>query len=354
MTVSRSAHSRPVVEGGTSLQPAPGEHTRRARRDREAATPSYYDVPMLKPPVWTWEIAAYFFLGGLSAGAYLLARMAARFGRGRYPGVTRAGTSVAAAAFLPCAPLLIADLGDRTRFHYMLRLFKPKSPMNLGAWTLAGYGGALSLSAIEIWRKSRRNERGGSEQPLSSKLAEGAISTVSDGAGIPLALMLAGYTGVLLSTTATPVWARNRWIGPMFSAGALGTGASAIRLALSLQNAPDAEQEDRPLHRVEAAAHLAEAVAIGGFLASAGKLAKPVSSGKLAAPFWVGAVGAGLAIPALFANMPAGNKQTRRWLKITGAALSLAGGFALRWAITQAGHPSGSDPQAARDASKRT
>ena len=39
---------------------------------------SYYDVSMLKPPVWESDIALYFFLGGLSAGAYLLSRAAER------------------------------------------------------------------------------------------------------------------------------------------------------------------------------------------------------------------------------------------------------------------------------------
>src|SRR5205085_5334062 len=94
------------------------------------AKPGYYDVPMLKPPVWKWEIAGYFFLGGLSAGAYLLARMAERFGGRKYRDVTRAGTAIAWGSMLPCTPLLIKDLGDPKRFHYMLRVFKPSSPMN--------------------------------------------------------------------------------------------------------------------------------------------------------------------------------------------------------------------------------
>src|ERR1700759_3588575 len=34
---------------------------------------SYYGRPVLKPPVWEWKIPAYFFTGGLSAGAALLA-----------------------------------------------------------------------------------------------------------------------------------------------------------------------------------------------------------------------------------------------------------------------------------------
>ena len=71
---------------------------------------------MLKPPVWESDIAVYFFLGGLSAGAYLLARSAERFGGERYRRLTQAGTVVAVLAAAPCAPLLIVDLGDPKRF----------------------------------------------------------------------------------------------------------------------------------------------------------------------------------------------------------------------------------------------
>ena len=40
------------------------------------AEPSYYNLSMLKAPLGKWEIASYFSLGGLSAGAFILARMA--------------------------------------------------------------------------------------------------------------------------------------------------------------------------------------------------------------------------------------------------------------------------------------
>src|SRR5579884_3136588 len=73
---------------------------------------SYYDVSPLKPPVWKWQIANYFFFGGLSAGAYLIARTADRAGGEGHRAVTRAGTWLAVATLLPCPALLISDLGD--------------------------------------------------------------------------------------------------------------------------------------------------------------------------------------------------------------------------------------------------
>jgi len=43
----------------TGYTPDPGQ---------EQKEPTYYDYPVLKAPVWTWEIPAYFFVGG-AAGA---------------------------------------------------------------------------------------------------------------------------------------------------------------------------------------------------------------------------------------------------------------------------------------------
>jgi formate-dependent nitrite reductase membrane component NrfD len=336
---------RPVQEGGVSRRIAPGEHGRRTSDERPA--PSYYDVPMLKPPVWKWEIASYFFLGGLSGGAYALARMADRFGGGRYRDVTRAGTAVAFAAFLPCAPLLIIDLGDPKRFHYMLRVFKPKSPMNLGAWTLAAFGGILTLSALNEWRKTGQS----SETNGALQIAGTAVDAVADLAGVPLGLLLAGYTGVLLSTTSTPMWARNPWLGPLFSAGAISNGVSAISLVLEAGGS-SRERERKPLQQLGRAARITEAATMTGFLATAGELAEPITQGKYAPHLWGGAIGTGLALSTALESLPVRSEKTRRFLKIAGAVAGLVGGLALRWAMTQGGRPSGNDPKAARRASR--
>jgi formate-dependent nitrite reductase membrane component NrfD len=319
------------------------------RRQEIQPAPAYYDVPMLKPPVWTWEITAYFFLGGMSGGAYALARMANRFGGGRYPEITRAGTIVAVSAFLPCTPLLIADLGDPKRFHMMMRVFRPKSPMSLGAWTLAAFGGVLTLSALNEWRKARQR----SEPSASLKAVGSAVDLIADVAGVPLGLLLAGYTGVLLSTTSTPLWARNSWLGPLFSASAVSSGASAIRLVLESQKPAFRDRRVRePLEQVGTVAKVAEAVSLGGFLVVAGELAKPVTQGKYAPHLWGGAVGAGLVLSTVLDSIPVQSEKTRRRLRIAGAVAGLVGGLALRWAISQGGHASGLDPDAARKASQ--
>jgi formate-dependent nitrite reductase membrane component NrfD len=345
MSEVRDLAALPTLEGGVRRQNA-GRAALKA--DGQAQARTYDDVPMLKPSLWSWEISSYFFFGGLSGGAFLLARMADRFGGDSRRDVARTGTAISLAALAPCAPLLIADLGDPTRFHYMLRVFKPKSPMNLGAWVLTAFSAVLSLTALNEWRKARRRGKPGG----LARFADAAIDAVSDGAGVPLALTLAGYTGVLLSTTATPVWTRNRWLGPLFSASAVGTGAAAIDLVLATGEGRESRRRERAMRRISLAARVAEAATLGGFLAAGGSAAAPITRGKYAPHLWGGAIGAGLLLSSVLEAIPAPAGSARKWLRVAGAASVLAGGLALRWAITQAGRPSGSDPGAARRSEK--
>jgi formate-dependent nitrite reductase membrane component NrfD len=294
-----------------------------------ASEREYYDISLLKAPLWTPEVAIYFFLGGLSAGAYLLGRAADRFGDA--PEVTRAGALISAAAALPCAPLLIADLGDPKRFHHMLRVWKPHSPMNLGSWILTGYSPITVLAAL---RELLRGQ-------LHLKLIDW-----TDLLGAPLAVGMAGYTGVLVSTTATPVWCKNPWIGPLFSASALHCGASAIGLSLAFgKETPGG----KAVETIDTAASLAEAACLVGYLNQAGELAKPLVEGSQARVFWLGAVGAGLLLPPLIRRLPGPKKA---W-KAAAAVTALAGGLALRWAFVEAGRSSALDPSAARKSSRK-
>src|SRR5919201_4605382 len=108
---------------------------------------AYSGVPILAQPTWRHEIAAYFYLGGISSGAFVLGSLARLAGGERQLRVSRTAQYVSFATMLPCAPLLIADLGRPALFHHMLRIFKPSSPMNLGAWTLTAHGAISTITA---------------------------------------------------------------------------------------------------------------------------------------------------------------------------------------------------------------
>src|SRR6187401_2428458 len=96
----------------------------------------------LKPPVWTWEIPAYFFVGGVAGAAAVIAGLA-RFA-GADSLLIRDAQWIAGAGAAVAPLLLISDLGRPTRFLNMLRVFKPQSPMSIGAWTLVLFSVAVA------------------------------------------------------------------------------------------------------------------------------------------------------------------------------------------------------------------
>ena len=179
----------------------------------------YYGQPALKAPVWTWEVPAYFFVGG-AAGAAAVIASAARLAGGR-PDLVRDARWVAAAGAALSPPLLIADLGRPERFLNMLRVFKLQSPMSVGAWTLVAFSTAASAAAAADLVDRATHGR------LPVRLIGNAAETLAAATGLGLST----YTGVLIGATAIPVWADNVRLLPVhFGISGLGAAASMLEL----------------------------------------------------------------------------------------------------------------------------
>ena len=68
--------------------------------------------PEVHIPGWDWYyVAMYFFIGGVSAGAYFIGTLAELFGGERHREISRTGFYIAFPLILLTPPLLIADLG---------------------------------------------------------------------------------------------------------------------------------------------------------------------------------------------------------------------------------------------------
>jgi Polysulphide reductase, NrfD len=207
-------------------------------RGRRGAMPDTIQGPMLHGPVWSLEVPLYFWFGGMAAGSAFVAVACDLTGDARSARIARA---VSLAALAPCPPLLIMDLGRPERFHYMLRIFKLRSPMSTGSWCLSAFGGLLAgaIGADLLgWRKTAK--------------AMGAATAVAG-------TYLGSYTGVLLAATAVPVWGRSRsFLGPIFVSTATLTGASATRLTLSATGLKADHPTRIALARIENAAMASE------------------------------------------------------------------------------------------------
>jgi hypothetical protein len=178
-------------------------------------TTTYYDVPLLKPPVWTWEVPTYFFVGGAAGGAAVIGAIARITGTNG--SLARDARWLAAAGAPISAALLTADLGRPERFINMLRVFKPQSPMSIGSWTLTAFSAA---SAAALLPRS-------AEAPLPIA----AIATTAAPMSALLGCGMLTYTGVLIGATAIPVWnERVKELPIHFAAGGMGSAAAALTL----------------------------------------------------------------------------------------------------------------------------
>jgi hypothetical protein len=268
--------------------------------------------PVIKPPVWTWEIPLYFWLGGIAAGSSFIALACDFAGDERSARVAR---RIVVGAVAPCPPLLISDLGRPERFHHMLRVFKPRSPMNLGAWALTVFG-ALGSAAVAADL---------AERPRAAR-ALGAVNAVAGG-------YVGSYTGVLLSTTAVPLWSRSRlFLGPIFVSTAVATGAATVRFALG----GDADRATQnALARIETGAMACELALSSINERRLGEIARPLREGRAGKLFKLAkwSVRGGLALRALRGD------RSRQ----ASGALFLAAGLAFRYAWIEAGKRSAED-----------
>jgi hypothetical protein len=193
-----------------SALPSPTHNTQIQGHD------SYYGLPALKPPVWTWEVPLYFFIGGIAGVSACMAFIAHLFRAD--PAMIRLLLWIALGGAAICPMLLIADLGRPSRFLNMLRVFKLRSTMSMGAWILVAFSGCAFLAAA-----SNELDLLGYGSTIVSLLR-----WLGEASGAITGLLLASYTGVLLGATAIPVWfTHRRFLPAHFLTSGLG-GSSAI------------------------------------------------------------------------------------------------------------------------------
>src|SRR5213595_3226157 len=184
--------------------------------------PGYYGEPVVRPPVWTWEIPVYFFVGGLAGMAAVIALIGLIFQQGD---VARTAMWLAAIGAILSPILLIMDLGRPRLFLNMLLVFKHQSPMSVGAWILFVFGGCAVPALIALELHVHQIFTGGFDQFL--QIAASLLILGSAFWGI----FLATYTGVLLGATAIPAWFLHRTFLPIhFGVAGLGSAAALLEL----------------------------------------------------------------------------------------------------------------------------
>jgi formate-dependent nitrite reductase membrane component NrfD len=309
--------------------------------EEEQRETTYYGYPVLKAPVWHWEIIWYFFFGGLAAGCYIIASIAALFGSQEDRVVTRTGYYLSLLALLPCPPLLIKDLGRPERFLHMFRMFKVKSPMSMGTWGLTTF--SLFSGAAAVIQAARDGILG---RWWGSRFLAALPQKLLSVPGAASGAFLGGYTGVLLAATSVPLWSRSKLLGAIFVSSALSTSSALISLVLRLVGAPN--RELHKMEHLEWTAMLIEMGSLLAFLRNSGRAARPlVGTGPAehGFTFWRFMFGGGLVLPWLLQTFSLLRHPARRSGR-TGVIISLLvlfGGYFLRRTMIESGHSSSRD-----------
>jgi hypothetical protein len=177
----------------------------------------YLSQDVTKVPRWHGLVAWDLLFNNLTTGLFLFAGIGELAMPAVLRPVARAAYPFALAFLLIDLTLLVMDLGDPLRFHHMLRVFKPSSPMSLGTWSLTVYSLPLTfIVAIEA------------AQWLGMIPADSSSLERARQAAVILGLFPAfgslAYKGVLFSTSSQPGWKDARWLGGFMASSALLLG----------------------------------------------------------------------------------------------------------------------------------
>lgn len=338
-SLNSSANSSVRSSTNSALKPAPEPYS----------GPTYHGQPAIKSSPYGWLVWSYIYVAGLSGGAHIISTLANLVRRPQLHSVVRNGRYLAVSGSAVGAVLLIADLHTPQRWYNMLRIFRRTSPMSIGSYILTTFGLSSAVTAFS----SAAAQLLGFKQPGWMRRAE-AIAEV------PAALAGAGmcsYTGALLSSTSTPMWASSpRLLTARFASSAIATAAAALSLAEQLWgdrgkggNGGNSvgNSNSRSLDRLACLATAADAglsVVANRRYREQGVASSLQESGSQASQYKL-ATGAAHVLPLLCYGLSNVMPRQSRKLSIAAGLGVLAGGLLMRATILQAGNTSANRPQ---------
>jgi len=275
---------------------------------------SYHGQPVLKEPVWTWEIPVYFFTGGVAGGSAGLAYLSHLRGDEE---LARRMWAAALVGITASPSLLTSDLGRPARFLNMLRMFKVTSPMSVGSWILSGAAVSTAVATANAWTGLF---------PRTAKVARPASAVL----GLPLST----YTAALLANTAVPVWHEAPESLPFI----FGTGAALSAGAIGVAAMPPGEAPGA--RRLALGAAVMEGPLMELMIHRLGELGRVYREGKplRIANLSRACIASGAAL--LYAR-----GRSSRVASVASGGLLCVGALATRWSAFAAGFSSVRDPK---------
>ncbi len=295
---------------------------------------------------WGFPIAAYLFLAGMGAGAFLTALTAEIYSREGFRPLIRAGTVISGPLVMLGMPMLILDLGIGQREPWrLIYLFfgNSGSIMTWGAWIISVFAGLAAICALTelelpfgLARRARRLLLP-YRRPL---LILGGL----------FAFCTAIYTGLLLGVVnGVPLW--NTAVLPsLFFVSALSTGLAAAVITAVLFPTEERRLLSEHffyLNQIHALMIVVELIFIFCWLFITANASQTAASsvanlmtGSQAWLFWLGVVFFGIVDPLLiYIYEVVLGKPLKSYAMLVSDGSVLLGGVVLRYLVLAAATP---------------
>jgi protein NrfD len=301
--------------------------------------------PLIDPglEIWTWEVAMYLFLGGLTAGIMVFAALMLLLNKEREAPFATTGLALLAPIVLSIGmTTLFLDLEHKLYVFRFYTSFQITSPMSWGSWILLIIYPVATLQILSTLRAGYPSSIPWIERlPLADTIVDWCeinrrrIAMVA----IPSAVSLGIYTGILLSAfSARPFW-NSGVLGPLFLVSGLSTAAALVALL-------SRDKGERELFtRIDLGLIVVELALVALFLVSLANgsaqhidALQGIMSGPYALVFWVLFIGIGLLVPLVLELLEI-NGFARR-IAVMAPVLVLVGGYALRQVMLDVGQAS--------------
>lgn len=170
--------------------------------------PEYVAVPHI---AYNWMVAVYFFLGGLGAGAFLLS-VTANYWKQEFKPIAKTASVIAPIAIAIGLLFLSLDLGMPFRAWRLFLSFNPTSALSWGVWFLNIF---FALSVVYAWLLFK------GQTDKAKRVAYVCV---------PFAVLVATYTGVLLTQAPGRALWHSALMPVLFLNGGLISGLAAVIL----------------------------------------------------------------------------------------------------------------------------
>jgi hypothetical protein len=274
-----------------------------------------------------WNGLAGRYLAAISAGAYLIGRVAARQDRVTHGDLTRIGEFVAMASFVPVVALHLSEHDGNVS-----RLSPAAAPpISWEIWLSVLYVPHIGFDLLR--RFLNRRGRHHRHNVLRRLINQPLVLAIHDAAGLAMGLMIATCWQRCLGRKTSAKSLDNGLLLPLVGFNAVGGGAEVLSVALDVFSDAGNEPSQRLLMNIDSAAHIGEHLCMAGLTHLGGNPKRSLQHGKAQSAHRLSKAGSVAA--EVLKRLPV-DDALRRPVRMAAAALGLAAGLAMRLSLALA------------------